>query len=77
MRINALYGHLAEYGIVANKGPGGVTAAVAALHDAQGSLPPLARSALHGIATQRKETSCGAGGKEGSAGGRVAAGAAR
>ena len=52
MLINALRGHLAEYGIVAAKGPGGVSSLTAMLHEAQGSLPPLARSALHGIAAQ-------------------------
>jgi transposase len=52
MLINALRGHLAEYGIIAAKGPGGVSSLIAMLHEAQGSLPPLARSALHGIAAQ-------------------------
>src|SRR6202047_5399309 len=32
MLINALRGHLAEFGIVAARGPGGVTAAIMALH---------------------------------------------
>jgi transposase len=52
MLINALRGHLAEYGIIAATGPGGVSSLIAMLHEAQGSLPPLARSALHGIAAQ-------------------------
>jgi transposase len=52
MLINALRGHLAEYGIVAAKGPGGISCLIAVLHETQESLPPLARSALHGIAAQ-------------------------
>jgi len=39
MLINALRGHLAEFGIIAARGPGGVTAAIAALHEAQDGLP--------------------------------------
>ena len=45
MLINALRGHLAEFGIIAARGPGGVTAAIAALHEAQDGLPALARVA--------------------------------
>ena len=52
MLINALRGHLAEFGIVAARGPGGVTAAIIALHEAQNSLPELARVALHGLIDQ-------------------------
>ena len=52
MLINALRGHLAEFGIVAARGPGGVTAAIIALHEAQDSLPELARVALHGLIDQ-------------------------
>jgi transposase len=52
MLINALRGHSAEYGVVASKGPGGVAAAIEALHEAQDTLPLLARSALHGIVAQ-------------------------
>ncbi|MGH7121698.1 MAG: IS110 family transposase, partial [Acetobacteraceae bacterium] len=52
MLINALRGHLAEFGIVAVRGPGGVTAAIAALHEAQDSLPELAGVALHGLTDQ-------------------------
>jgi transposase len=52
MLINALRGHLAEYGVVEAKGPGGVSLLVAMLHESQASLPPLARSALHGLASQ-------------------------
>jgi transposase len=54
MLINALRGHLAEFGIVAARGPGGVTAAIIALHEAQDSLPELARVALHGLIDQRR-----------------------
>ncbi len=54
MLINALRGHLAEFGIIAARGPGGVTAAIAALHEAQDSLPMLARVALHGLVDQMR-----------------------
>lgn len=50
--INALRAHLAEYGIVASKGPGGVTALVKLLHEEQEKLPAHARSALHTIGGQ-------------------------
>jgi hypothetical protein len=46
MLINALRGHLAEFGIIAARGPGGVTAAIVALHETQDSLPVLAKVAL-------------------------------
>ena len=46
MLINALRGHLAEFGIVAARGPGGVTAAIISLHEAQDSLPELARGSV-------------------------------
>jgi transposase len=52
MLINALRGHLAEFGIIAARGPGGVTAAIISLHEAQDSLPELARVALHGLIDQ-------------------------
>jgi transposase len=52
MLINALRGHLAEYGIVTGVGSGGVTASLKALHEEQERLPAHARSALHGIAAQ-------------------------
>src|SRR3954447_3847629 len=52
MLINALRGHLAEFGIVAARGPGGVTAAIVALHETQDSMPVLARVALHGLVDQ-------------------------
>jgi transposase len=54
MLINALRGHLAEFGIVAARGPGGVTAAITALHEAQDGLPALARQVLHGLIAQMR-----------------------
>ncbi len=50
--INALRAHLAEYGIVASKGPSGVTALMKLLHEEQEKLPAHARSALHTISGQ-------------------------
>lgn len=50
--INALRAHLAEYGIISSKGPGGVTVLMKVLHDAQERLPAHARSALHTIGSQ-------------------------
>lgn len=50
--INALRAYLAEYGIIAAKGTGGVTALMKVLHDAQDRLPVYARPALHTIAAQ-------------------------
>ena len=47
MLINALRGHLAEFGVVTARGPAGVKAAIAELHAMQDSLPPLARMAFH------------------------------
>src|SRR6266566_9117222 len=35
MLINALRGHLAEFGLIEARGPGGVTAAIISLHEAQ------------------------------------------
>lgn len=52
MLINALRGHLAEYGIVTSLGAGGVGASLKALHEEQERFPAHARSALHGIAAQ-------------------------
>lgn len=54
MLINALLGHLAEYGIVTGVGAGGVTAMLKALHEQQEKLPAHARSALHGLAAQMR-----------------------
>jgi len=50
MLINALRGHLAEYGIVTGIGAGGVTAMLKALHERQEELPAHARSALLSMA---------------------------
>jgi len=50
--INALRAHLAEYGIVSGKGPGGVTVLMKLLHEEQAKLPAHARSALHTIGSQ-------------------------
>jgi transposase len=54
MLINALRGHLAEFGIIAARGPGGVKAAIAALHEAQDGLPDLARQVLDGLVDQMR-----------------------
>ena len=42
--INALRAHLAEFGVVAATGPGGVKALTTLLHDAQDELPAHART---------------------------------
>lgn len=52
MLINALRGHLAEFGIISAKGPSGTKAAIETLHEAQDRLPELARRALHGLVDQ-------------------------
>jgi transposase len=52
MLINALRGHLTEYGIVSAQGAGGVRLAIEALHEGQESLPMSARFALHGLVSQ-------------------------
>ena len=52
MLINALRGHLAEYGIVTGIGAGSVTAMLKTLLERQEELPAHARSALHGLAAQ-------------------------
>jgi transposase len=52
MLINGLRGHLAEFGVVAAKGPGGVKVAIESLHEAQDRLPEAARLALHGLVDQ-------------------------
>lgn len=46
MLINALRGHLAEFGLVAAQGPAGVKAVIAEFYAEQDTLPPLARSAI-------------------------------
>jgi transposase len=55
MLINALRGHLAEFGIVAAQGPAGVKAAIARFRAEQGSLPELARSAIQRLVGQLEE----------------------
>ena len=55
MLINGLRGHLAEFGIIAAKGPGGVKAAVEVLHEVQDELPEAARLALHGMVDQLRD----------------------
>ncbi|WP_119681944.1 IS110 family RNA-guided transposase [Indioceanicola profundi] len=52
MLVNALRGHLAEYGVVHRQGAVGVAAAIQALHEARDALPELARDALHTLADQ-------------------------
>lgn len=52
MLINALRGHLGEFGIVTPQGSAGVQAALRALHLEQGVLPELAHAALRGLAGQ-------------------------
>ena len=46
MLINALRGHLAEFGIVRPRGRSGVKAAIEALHEAQDGLPKLAKDSV-------------------------------
>ncbi len=52
MLINALRGHLGEYGLTAPQGPAGVQAALKALREEDQDLPDLARAALGGLAEQ-------------------------
>jgi transposase len=52
MLMNALRAHLAEYGIIGVRGPGGISAGIAALHQAQDALPEFARTALHALVAQ-------------------------
>ena len=52
MLINALRGHLGEYGLTAPQGPAGVQAALKALREEDQDLPDLARAALRGLAEQ-------------------------
>jgi transposase len=53
--INGLRGHLAEFGLIAAKGPAGVKAAIEALREAQEYLPEVVRLALHGIVDQLRQ----------------------
>ena len=50
MLINALWGDLGEFGIVAPQGPTGVQAALKTLRGEDQDLPDLARAALGGLA---------------------------
>jgi transposase len=50
--INALRGHLGEFGIVTPQDSAGVQAALRALHLELGALPELAHAALRGLAGQ-------------------------
>ena len=52
MLINALRGHLGEYGIIAAQGTAGAQAALKAIHVEHDQLPELARAAPHGLARQ-------------------------
>lgn len=52
MLINALRGHLGEFGIVTAQGAAGVKAAITALRLEADQLPELARLALHGLEAQ-------------------------
>lgn len=53
--INALRGHLAEFGIVTARGPMGVRAAIEALRSAKDELPTAARLAFGHIRKQLEE----------------------
>ena len=44
MLTNALRAHLAEYGMIAARGPGGMTTLITLLHEEQDGLPALARA---------------------------------
>ena len=55
MLINALRGHLAEFGIVAAQGAAGVKSAIAQFRAEQASLPELARSAIRRLIGQIEE----------------------
>ena len=52
MLANALRAHLAEYGMIAARGPGGVRALVTLLHERRDRLPARARTALHALVTE-------------------------
>lgn len=55
MLINALRGHLGEYGVIAPQGPAGVQAALKALREDDEYLPEMARAALGGLAYQLEQ----------------------
>lgn len=52
MLVNALRGHLAEFGIVAAQGAAGVKSAIAQFRTEQADLPELARSAIRRLIGQ-------------------------
>ena len=52
MLTNALRAHLAEFGIIAAKGSGGVKALITTFHERQDELPIAATRALHGLINQ-------------------------
>jgi len=52
MLINALRGHLAEFGIMAAKGPSGVKAVIKAYHEIKETLPEAADYALGALVDQ-------------------------
>lgn len=52
MLINAVRGHLGEYGIIAAKGAAGVRIVLKAIYLEEDHLPDLARTAMHGLARQ-------------------------
>ena len=55
MLINALRGHMAEFGIVAAQGPAGVKAVIARFRAEQGNWPELAKSAIRRLVGQIEE----------------------
>lgn len=55
MLINALRGHLAEFGVVAAQGAAGLKSAIAQFRTEQASLPELARSAIRELIGQLEE----------------------
>ncbi len=55
MLVNALRSHLAEFGIIANRGPAGVKVAVDALFQASDALPEAARCSLRGLVDQLRQ----------------------
>jgi transposase len=55
MLINALRGHLAEFGIVMRQGAVGVAGLVAVVEDRDGAIEPMARDALLPLVDQLRE----------------------
>lgn len=50
--INALRGHLREFGVVAPAGAGGVAAAIRLFREVEGGFPDLARAAVNALVSQ-------------------------